>query len=356
MKRILIIAGGTGGHIFPALTVARALREHGVDVQWLGSRIGMEDELVDGDFPIFYLSIKGIRGKSLWAKLLSPARLLLATWQAWRTIRRLKPDLVLGMGGFVSGPGGLAARLARKPLVIHEQNAIAGVTNRILAKYAKTVLQGFPNAFPDKVSAETIGNPIRPAISSLKSPFERLRNREGPLRVLVLGGSQGARAINQYMVEILSNYPDSSELEIWHQTGKQDYTSVQRSYRSITIPATVEAFIRNIAQAYAWADLVICRAGALTVSELAAVGVASILIPFPYAVDDHQYYNGRYLAEVGAAEIIRQEELTAEQLMQLIQGFVTDRARLITMAERARGLAKPGALSAVVNTCCKLSS
>lgn len=353
MKRILIIAGGTGGHIFPALAVARALRKAGADVQWLGSRIGMEEGLLAGEFPLSSVSIGAIRGKGLLSKLLSPLRILLGTWQALRVIRKLKPDVVLGMGGYVAGPGGLAARLARVPLIIHEQNAVAGLTNRVLSKVATAVLQGFPDAFSKKVTAETIGNPVRPVISNLVSPRERMQNREGPLRILVIGGSQGARAINQSMIRVLSQYRDTNELQIWHQTGKLDFETVQKAYRTITVGATVEPFISNIAEAYSWADLMICRAGALTVSEIAAVGIASILIPFPYAVDDHQFYNGSYLANAGAAEIVRQKELTDERLTQMIHDFVGDRTRLKTMAEKARNLAKPDALPAIVNTCQK---
>jgi len=356
MKRILILAGGTGGHIFPALAVARVLRKEGADVQWLGSRVGMESDLIVDEFPMSYVSVKGIRGKSLISKMLSPFRLLLATWQAWRVVQRFKPDLVLGMGGFVSGPGGLAARLARKPLVIHEQNAIAGVTNRILSKTAKAVLQGFPNAFPKNIRAETIGNPVRPILTRLAPPSERLNDRQGPLRILVLGGSRGARAINQTMVSALSQYPEAEALHVWHQTGKLDFETVQRSYRSIPVRTTVESFIKNMAEAYGWADLVICRSGALTVSEIAVVGVASILIPFPYAVDDHQYHNGSYLANAGAAEMVRQKELTDERLTRMIQSFVKDRHRLITMADTARTLAKPEALSTIVSTCQRLAT
>jgi len=353
-KRVLIVAGGTGGHIFPALTVARALRDQGFDLQWLGSHVGMESELVGNEFPMAFVSIKAIRGKSLFSKLMSPFRMCLATWQAWRTIRKLKPDVVLGMGGFVSGPGGVAARLAGKPLVIHEQNAIAGMTNRLLSKHAHKVLQGFPNAFPPSVHAETIGNPIRPAIGALASPKERLKGRDGPLRILVIGGSRGARAINQVMVRVLSNYPDSQKLNIWHQTGSLDFENIQRAYRTIAVPATVEAFIDKMPEAYAWADLLICRAGALTVSEIAAIGVSSILIPFPYAVDDHQYANGNYLAAAGAAELIRQSDLTDDRLRDIIQGYEKDRSLLVDMAEKARSLAKPQALSAIVNVCQEL--
>lgn len=355
MKRILIIAGGTGGHIFPALAVARALQKEGVDVQWLASRVGMETDLVAGEFPMSYVLVQGIRGKSLLSKILSPFRLLLATWQAWRIIKRLQPDLVLGMGGFVSGPGGLAARFARKSLVIHEQNAIAGLTNRVLSIFATAVLQGFPDAFPKNTPVKTIGNPVRPVIMSLAPPAERLRDREGPLRILVLGGSRGARAINQSMVRVLSQYRDTNALQIWHQTGKLDFEMVQKAYRNIAIRTTVEAFIANMAEAYGWADLMICRAGALTVSEIAAVGVASILIPFPFAVDDHQYYNASYLSNTGAAKLIRQKELTDERLTQMIEDFVKDRDCLITMAEKARTLVKPDALSAIVRTCREIS-
>ncbi len=356
MKKILILAGGTGGHIFPALAVARALRKEGADVHWLGSRVGMEADLVADEFPMFYVSVTGIRGKSLSSKLFSPFRLLLATWQAWRVVKQFNPDLVLGMGGFVSGPAGLAARFARKPLVIHEQNAIPGLTNRVLSKMAKVVLQGFPDTFPKNIKAETIGNPVRPIIAALAPPAERLGDREGPLRILVLGGSRGASAINQAMVSTLSQYPDVDELHVWHQTGKLDFETTQRSYRTISVRTTVEAFIKNMAEAYGWADLVICRSGALTVSEVAVVGLASILIPYPYAVDDHQFYNGSYLANAGAAEIVRQKELTDERLTRMIQSFVKDRHRLITMADTARTLAKPEALSMIVDTCQRLAN
>ena len=350
-KCVLIIAGGTGGHIFPALAVARALREQNIDLQWLGSYVGMESNLVGDEFPMSFISIRGIRGKHFFSKLCLPWRLLTATWQAWRIIKRLQPDVVLGMGGFVSGPGGIAARLAGKPLVIHEQNAIAGMTNRLLSRYAQAVLQGFPNAFPPAVSAKTIGNPVRPAISQLLSPQVRFKDREGPLRVLVIGGSQGARAINQAITRVLSHYPDDRALMVRHQTGGMDFEAIQHAYRHITVPSTVEAFINDMPQAYLWADLLICRAGALTVAEIAAAGVPSILIPYPYAVDDHQYANANYLAQAGAAELIRQQDLTDDRLQQILQHYANNRFRLVIMAEKARSLAKPEALSAIVSVC-----
>jgi len=355
-KRVLIIAGGTGGHIFPALAVARSLRNKGFDLQWLGSRVGMESSLVGDEFPISYVSISAIRGKNWFSKLISPVRLCRATWQAWRVIKRFKPDMVLGMGGFVSGPGGIAARLAKKPLVIHEQNAVAGMTNRLLSKYARVVLQGFPNAFPNGISAETIGNPVRPAITALVSPQNRLKDREGPLRVLVLGGSRGARSINQVVTRVLSQYPESGALEIWHQTGRLDFDKVKQAYRDVTVSVKVDAFIENMSEAYAWADLIICRAGALTVSEIAAAGLPSILIPFPYAVDDHQFYNGTYLANAKAAELIRQSDFTDDRLQRILQRYTKNRSELLEMAMKARALAKPEALSDIVHICEKLAN
>ncbi|MCB1827971.1 MAG: undecaprenyldiphospho-muramoylpentapeptide beta-N-acetylglucosaminyltransferase [Coxiellaceae bacterium] len=355
-KRVLMIAGGTGGHIFPALAVARALRREGFDLQWLGSRVGMESQLVGSEFPLSTISIKAIRGKGLVTKLLSPVRLLQATWQAWRTIKKLNPDVVVGMGGFVSGPGGVAARLSRKPLIIHEQNAVAGMTNRLLAKSASAVLAGFPNAFPKNIHANTIGNPVRLAISHIAKPSERLKNREGALRVLVLGGSQGARAINEMLPRVFADYPNKEVLSLWHQTGRLDFEKVQKAYCSMGAQVTVEAFIDDIAEAYAWADLVICRAGALTVSEVAAAGLPSILVPFPYAVDDHQFYNGAYLSNAGAAELIRQNDLTDDVLTSLLQKYEKNRPLLIDMAEKARTLARPDALSAIVKLCEKLAN
>lgn len=355
-KRVLIIAGGTGGHIFPALAAARALRKEGFDLQWLGSRVGMESDLVRDEFPMHFVSVKAIRGKSLFSKFTSLMQLSLAGWQAWKIIRKVKPDVVLGMGGFVSGPGGVATRLTRTPLVIHEQNAVAGLTNRLLSKHAQAVLQGFPNAFPKTVVAKTIGNPVRQVINALALPEVRFQNRSGPLRVLVVGGSQGARAINQSMTRVLRQYPDDQTLEIWHQTGRLDFETVQQEYKEINVQAKVQAFIDDMSEAYAWADLVICRAGALTVSELAAAGLPSILIPFPYAVDDHQFYNGSYLSDVGAAELIRQNELTDDRLRERLQYYASHRSALLDMAIKAKSLAKPEALSVIVDVCERLSN
>lgn len=355
MKRLLIIAGGTGGHIFPALAVARQLRDQGVEIQWLGTKGGMEDKIVAPEFPLAYLSVQGLRGKGLVRKLLSPWRLVRATGAAYRLIRKIKPDVVLGMGGYVSGPGGVAAWLARVPLVIHEQNAVAGYTNRLLAKIATTVLEAFPNTFVSE-KVMTTGNPVR--IELVQSPLPQARwiNRGGPLRVLVLGGSQGAGAINEAMIAAASDYPEKMNLNIWHQAGQRHYLTVKNAYEKIPVEARVSDFIEDMTSAYCWADLVICRAGALTVSEVAAVGVPSIFIPYPHAVDNHQLHNSRYLERAGAAIIVVEETLNKEKLVNLLKEFSADRNRLLAMAERARELAQPKAAEQVIAQCEKLTN
>ncbi len=348
------MAGGTGGHIFPALAVAQLLSQHSVEVFWLGSQIGLESKLVAPHFPIEYLSISGLRGKGIATKLLAPWRMLRATWQALRIMYRIKPDLVLGMGGFVTGPGGLAAWLLRKSLIIHEQNSVAGYTNRILARFAKEVFQAFPDAFSKSIPVQTIGNPIRKEIASVISPGERYHNRQGALRVLVLGGSQGARPINQQMIQALRQLNSLKDIEIWHQTGSLDYEQMQQDYESINVSAKLSAFIDDMVDAYSWADVAICRAGALTVSEIAAVGLASVLIPLPHAVDNHQYYNALYLAQAGAATIILQRDLSAARLNAILKESIQNRAMLYEMAEKARSIANPGATEMVVRACMRL--
>lgn len=353
--QVLMIAGGTGGHIFPALAVARALQQNGVRVDWLGSRVGLECELVGDEFPMHLISVKGVRGKGLLTKLLSPIRLFRAVLQAYRIIKSLNPDVIVGMGGFASGPGGLAAWLMRKPLVIQEQNAIAGVTNRVLAKFAKKIFQAFPDSFPKNITAETIGNPVRDDIFRMSSPGERLHGRSGPLHLLILGGSQGARPLNQLMIELVRKTKHLDRIALWQQTGKLDYTNVVSAYHDSPVEAKIEIFIHDIVEAYNWADIVLCRAGALTVSELTAAGLGSILVPFPYAVDNHQYYNGRYLVDAGAAVLVPQPELTIDRLESLIDDFLQDRSSLVTMAQNARQLAKPDAVQKVVNACTELA-
>ncbi len=349
--KILIIAGGTGGHIYPALAVANWLQTQGVEIYWLGSKVGLEKNIVSQSFPLFCISARGLRGKGIWVYLNAPLNLLQTTWQAWRTIRKVKPQVVLAMGGFVSGPGGLAAKLAGKKLVIHEQNAIAGYSNRLLSKWADGILAAYPNAFPKTATVYTIGNPVRPEISIIPPPEQRLLERQGPLRILVLGGSQGAHAINCLVIELMKDFSSQNQLLWWHQTGTRDYEEVNSAYIQANVMAQVHPFINDIAAAYEWADLVICRAGALTVAEIAEAGVASILIPFPHAVDDHQWHNGKYLHEAGAALLIREKNLDKQTLQNLLQSFMNDRTILWKMAIKARQFSQPEAVEKAGKFC-----
>ncbi len=361
MNKILIIAGGTGGHIFPALAVADALADRDVEVHWLGSNRGLERQLIAHRYPITYLSIKGIRGKNIFKKLLVSVQLLKAVFQVLRLMRKIRPNMVLGMGGYVSGPGCFAAWVLRIPLVIHEQNSIAGFTNRMLAKFADEILEAFPRSFPSSIHAKTIGNPLRQSITNIENPKQRNIGRRDQLRILVLGGSQGARVINKVMVNTFKEFSEKHKLAIWHQTGKKDFETVKNEYLALAQQNKtqenkveenkVEAFIDDVEKAYAWADLIICRSGALTVSEIAAVGVASVLVPYPYAVDDHQWYNGRYLEEAGAAILIRQVQLNSNRLTEILSDYLKNPGKLLWMAEAARNQAKPDALQQAVAAC-----
>ena len=350
--RLLIIAGGTGGHIFPALAVAQALRKKGVDVQWLGANGGLEEKLIPRCFPLHLVHIKVFRGKSGLQKFFMLFHLARACFQAYCIVRRLKPKVILGMGSYVAGPGGLAALVTHTPLIIHEQNSIAGLTNRVLAKMAKSVLQGFPQAFHGfHKKVITTGNPVRAELLKTLPPQERFKNRHGSLRILVLGGSQGARPINQKIMAALSHYPRPKEITLWHQTGDFDFESTQKMYEKIAVKAKVHKFIHEIADAYSWADLIVCRSGALTVSEITSVGVASILIPYPYAVDDHQLYNARFLEQAGAAIIIPEKVLTETDLIRWFEQLAQNRNQLLIMAKKARSLAKPEAVEDIVIQC-----
>jgi UDP-N-acetylglucosamine--N-acetylmuramyl-(pentapeptide) pyrophosphoryl-undecaprenol N-acetylglucosamine transferase len=347
---VLIMAGGTGGHVFPALAVARALRERGIAVAWLGSRGGMEERVVQADGIAFHgLRIRGLRGKGAAAWLLAPLRLAVAVGEALTVMVRLRPRVVLGMGGFAAGPGGLAAWLLRRPLVIHEQNAVAGWTNRALAHLARRKLCAYPDALP---AAERIGNPVRPDIGALPPPDARLADRTGPLRLLVLGGSQGARALNQCLPEALARVSRAMVVEVIHQTGVTDEASVREAYARAGVPAQVHAFIQDMAAAYAWADLLVCRAGALTLAEVTAAGVGAVLVPYPHAVDDHQTRNAAHLVAAGAAVLQPQASLTAEGLAEVLSGLLGDRARLGEMARQARSLARADATAAVAAVLC----
>lgn len=348
--RILIMAGGTGGHVFPALAVADALAARGAVVSWMGTRAGLEARVVpEAGYPIAWIGVTGLRGKGLFSLLGAPWKLCKALVQAIHSIRQVAPDAVIGMGGFASGPGGLAAWLLRRPLLVHEQNAAAGLTNRLLARLAGTRLQAFPEALPN---AQDVGNPVRSDIMSLPQPQQRMAGRSGPVRLLVLGGSGGALAINQLVPAALAKLPAAERPEVRHQAGRT-LESAQVAYAETDVEAEVFAFIDDMAQAYAWADLVVCRSGALTVAELAAVGLASLLIPFPYAVDDHQTANGNYLVERSAAELIQQRELDAERLSACLQRLCADRDGLYAMADAARTASRPQATEDIVTACLK---
>ncbi len=343
---VLIMAGGTGGHVFPALAVARALRADGIAVAWLGSRGGMEERVVQRDGIAFHgIRIRGLRGKGVTAWLLAPLRLAGAVAEALAVMIRLRPRVVLGMGGFAAGPGGLAAWLLRRPLVIHEQNAVAGWTNRLLARLARRVLGAYPNVLG---SVEAVGNPVRPEIAALPAPGVRLAGRKGPLRVLVLGGSQGARALNATVPEALAQLPAGIAVEVIHQTGVSEQAQTQQTYARLGVQAEVLAFIEDMATAYGWADLAVCRAGALTLAEVTAAGVGTVLVPYPHAVDDHQTRNAEYLVAAGAAVLQPQDSLTVAGLAELLALLLGNRDRLRDMALRARGLARPDATAEVV--------
>lgn len=351
-RSILIMAGGTGGHIFPALAVADVLRAQGWQVTWLGAANSMEAELVPKHgYEVAWVRFSGLRGKGLLRKLMLPLNLLLALWQSAVAMFRYRPDVVLGMGGYITFPGGLMAALLRKPLVIHEQNSVAGMSNKALAKLADRVLTGFPDVMK---RAEWCGNPVRDSIAALPEPQLRYNARSGVLNVLVVGGSLGAKAINECLPQALFCMPQESEPRVTHQTGKKNFEEVQELYHQAGIAAEVKPFLDDMAQYYAWADVVICRAGALTVAELAAAGVASILIPFPHAVDDHQTGNARFLSEKGAAVLLPQTELSPQHLAGLLQGMT--RAKALSMALAARALAQPEAAQRVAQVCKELAA
>lgn len=352
VQPVLIMAGGTGGHVFPALAVAERLREHGVPVVWMGTRRGLEATLVPkAGIPMEWIGVAGLRGKGVGRLLAMPPMLGRALWQAGTILRRLRPRVVLGMGGFVSGPGGIAARSLGIPLVVHEQNAIAGLTNRWLARIADRVLEAFPATFSTARGAMTVGNPVRARIALLPPPTERFAGRDGHPRLLVLGGSQGAMALNQLVPRALALLGENERPEVWHQAGGQLHEAAEAAYRDAGVAVRLTPFIEDMADAYGWADLVLCRAGALTIAELAAVGVGSILVPFPFAVDDHQTANARFLERAGAALVHQQAELSPEGLAALLRGLLGDRARLLAMAEAARRLAKIEAAEQVATAC-----
>jgi UDP-N-acetylglucosamine--N-acetylmuramyl-(pentapeptide) pyrophosphoryl-undecaprenol N-acetylglucosamine transferase len=348
---ILILAGGTGGHIYPALAVADELIARGCKVTWIGTRTGMEANIVPArGISMEWLSVAGFRGKGLSGKFLALWRVFLAVFQANCIITRLKPDLVLGMGGFVAGPGGLVAWLRRVPLIIHEQNRVPGTTNRLLMRLAKVRLEAFPGSFPEAVAAHCTGNPLRKEIVAAFASNRNVAERDrGVLRILVLGGSQGAAALNETVPFALAEL--DACLEVTHQTGVRQLEETQTLYRQLKLDANVTAFVDDMSAAYQWADVAVCRSGAMTVSELMAAGLPAVLIPFPHAIDDHQTVNARYLADVKAAILLPQAELTAPRLAQELKQLIDSPALLVQMSQQAHSLAKTNAASEVAGIC-----
>lgn len=354
---VLIATGGTGGHVYPALAVAEELMSRGVKVSWMGTRKGMEAKIVSSkSIPLYFISVTGLRGKGLMGWLFAPFKLSLAIAQAILIVINQKPNVVLGMGGFVSGPGGIASWLLRKPLVIHEQNTIAGMTNKLLANFATHVAQAFPNTFNEKINAIHVGNPIRQDIEDIPSAKERFSKRENKeIHVLVLGGSLGATALNEYLPQVFKDVQKSCPLSIVHQTGLKHLNTAKDFYKNASINANVVDYIEDMPKLYSWADIVICRSGALTVSELTAAGLGALLIPYPFAVDDHQYHNAMYLVNGHAAIVARQSEMQSNDFVKLLENLLCHgRDKLLAMAESARVLSMPNAASQVADLCCNL--
>lgn len=356
-RPVLIMAGGTGGHVYPALAVAKMLQKQSVPVVWMGTRKGLEARVIpENGIDIKWLSIGGLRGKSKLTLALAPFKLVVACLQALLILRRVKPRCVLGMGGFVSGPGGLMASFLNIPLVVHEQNAVPGLTNRKLASRANVVLQAFPGAFVEPVGAQYVGNPVRQDIMAIGAPAERIR-MQGALRLLVVGGSLGAQALNELVPQALAKLDVDKLLggavQIRHQAGGNKRDAAAIAYRTAKVEAQVDGFIEDMATAYEWADLVICRSGAMTVAELSAAGVASILVPYPHAVDDHQTENALFLAKDKAAVMIPQRELEVDQLAKWLEEFIQNRDKLLKMAEAAREHGMPESTQLVVDALLK---
>jgi UDP-N-acetylglucosamine--N-acetylmuramyl-(pentapeptide) pyrophosphoryl-undecaprenol N-acetylglucosamine transferase len=351
---VLIMAGGTGGHIFPGLAVAECLRAQGVPVVWLGAVGGMESQVVPAHaIELHSVAVGGLRGKGWRTRALAPLMLLRALFASITILQKIKPRSVLSMGGYVAGPGGLAAWLLRRPLLVHEQNRVAGFTNRRLAGMARRVLTGFADALPN---AEWVGNPVRASIASLADPAQRIGTRSDTPRLLVLGGSLGARALNLAVPQALAQLPMADRPQVLHQCGSRGLDEARDAYAKAGVDAQVVAFIDDMAGSYAWADLAVCRAGALTLAELTAAGLGALLVPYPHAVDDHQTHNAEALVAVGAAELIQERDLDAQQLAQRLATLLHDRARVTAMAVAARSLAKPDAAQVIARACMEVAA
>ena len=356
---LMVMAGGTGGHIYPGLAVATALRQRGWQLVWMGSRSGMEAQIVPRhDIAMAWVQFSGLRGRGLLATATLPLRLLRALWQSLQALRRYRPDVVLGMGGYMAVPGGLMAALSGRKLLIHEQNSVPGLANRLLARLAHRVMTAFPQELPGALpgaltgalpGALWTGNPVRAEISAIAPPAQRFADRRGPLRLLVVGGSLGAAALNSVVPQALALLPVDSRPLVVHQAGAKNIETLQAAYAVAAVPAELRPYIEDMAAEYAAADVVICRAGAMTVAELSAAGVASVLVPFPHAVDDHQTANARYLSSRQAGMLLPQAELTPQRLADLLSSFT--RPSLLAMAEAARALGRPDATQAVADIC-----
>ncbi len=356
VQHVLIAAGGTGGHVYPALAVADEMQSRGVRITWVGTHAGLESRVVPAaGYDFMTINIRGLRGKGIMNLLVVPLKLLYAIWQVVKIFRSVKPDAVLGLGGFVTGPCGLAAVLLRKPLYLHEQNAVPGLTNKVLSGVARCVMQAFPHSFKNSKHIVTTGNPVRKDIVMLPAPQQRMAQHQGALRVLVVGGSLGAKALNDTVPPVVAALTPHCPLDVWHQSGKGKLEQTRMQYETQNMNAKVTEFIDDMAAAYDWADLVICRAGALTVSELASAGVASVLVPYPHAVDDHQTANAAYLTRAGAALLIAQHELEHTLKPVLSELCQAGRDRLLQMAEAARKLAMPEASKKVADICLEVA-
>lgn len=353
MKRMMILAGGTGGHVFPGLAVAHYMREQGVKVEWMGTAAGLEAVVVPREnYKLHLVRIRAARGKSIFAWIMFPFRLISAVVQSMLILGQVRPQLVLAMGGFASGPGGLAAWIMQIPLLVHEQNAIPGMTNKALSFLSKRVMTGFPGVLTERPGTWHVGNPVRKEIAAMDSPEQRLAQHKGVLRILVIGGSQGARTLNRIIPQAMSLIDKSTRPEVWHQCGARWLDEARESFSMAGVtPYELSAFIEDMAQAYSWADLVICRAGAMTVAELAAGGVASLLVPYPYAVDDHQTANAEYLVTHDAAILIQEKELTPERLSRTLVELSENRDMILRMAVAARSQAVTDAIETVARIC-----
>lgn len=345
---ILVMAGGTGGHVYPAMAVADYLKAHGWKVVWLATEGGMENRLIEGKgYTKAMMTMQGVRGKGIKGWLLLPVKLTKALLQARHAIKTHQPNVVLGMGGFAAFPGGLMAKLMGKPLLVHEQNSIAGLTNKVLSLFADRVLVAFPHVLGDE--SILVGNPVRHDLLKVAPPEQRFANKSGKLKLVVVGGSLGAAALNEVLPKALAQFAPEDRPEVIHQAGEKHIEALKQNYHAAGVQVDAKAFIQNMAEVYAWADLVICRAGALTVAELACVGVASVLVPFPFAVDDHQTTNGKYLVDNGAALLIQQSEFNVDKATEILRSF--SREKCLTMAINAKKLAQPEAATTVAKIC-----